>query len=113
MCGKSITQDQALLEMLKNKFSVSRLKDTNRLINTVREQKFSLIIFEFSNQWEQDLYLVQKMKMILPEIPIIVVDGKESSEVVVQAYQAGVVDYFKRPYHNTLLTERVEALLSI
>ena len=110
LCGKSITQDHALLEMLKNKFSVSRIKDTNKLINAVREQKFSLIVFEFSDQWEQDLYLVQKLKMTLPEIPIIVVGEDESSDVVVKAYQAGAIDYFKKPYEISLLAERVEAL---
>ena len=97
--------------MLTTKAGIYFLHDISQLETTVRERNISLVVVELSRYWKKDLSAVHSLKTSFPQVLVVIVNGEESEEAVIQSFRIGAKDFFKKPYKKKLLAERVEALL--
>ena len=111
ICGDTASNDNTLLRELKSIGNISVENYRNGLNKIIVERHVDLAIIEYSDEWEENLFLVKQLKSIDPNLKIIIINGLNSNDVVIRSYQLGVTDYFKNPYDPKLVCERVRALL--
>ncbi|MGK7888077.1 MAG: EAL domain-containing protein [Leptolyngbyaceae cyanobacterium] len=69
---------------------ITRFKDALTALET---RDFDLVLLDLSLPDGEGIGLVQRLKAVIPEIPIIVLTGHQSQEMAIAALQEGVQDY--------------------
>ncbi|MBN2365395.1 MAG: DNA-binding response regulator [Calditrichaeota bacterium] len=109
--GKDLIDDDSFLQLVKKNADVLLLEDIDYLKQHLDEIHSKLLIFEFSESFEEDLLNLKLLKAAAPFLEILVIDDGLSRDEVIRAFRSGIKDYFKKPYNTRLLVERIEALL--
>jgi len=109
--GQSIISDKQLIKEL-GKFSEVLLHSEIQPIEMFeRIGEASLILFETTKVIRSDIATMRSIMKIFPNIPIILIDGNRDREVLIQAFEFGIKDAFKKPYKIELMVERVRGIL--
>ncbi len=112
LIGKNIIHDKLLSHSLQKLAHIYSLDSINQLQAYIQNEAVNLVIFEFTDQWKNELELLKQVKELKLQIPIIMINGADSMEATILSFQCCVKDVFKTPYKIELLSERVEALLT-
>lgn len=110
--GKSIIKDKSLSRSLKEIGQVKVWDYYKQPDNNFQNVLVDLVVFEFSNQWEEELQLLKYLQSVKPDIPIIVISQADSMETTIKSLKCGVDDVFKSPYRIDLLQDRIKAILA-
>lgn len=86
-------------------------------IATVRKAVPRLILmdmnFGLSTTGEEGLFLLRQIKVLHPEVPVILMTAWGSIPLAVEGMQAGAFDFITKPWNNLLLMQRIETALEL
>ena len=94
-----------LSEMLKGEFEILEAENGSACLET----KISLILLDIVMPGMDGFGVLEYMNRnnLIGDIPVIMISGEDSGEVIKQAYEWGVSDYIKRPFDMEVVHRRV------
>lgn len=115
LAGTLLSQDWALIQSLKVHHIVTLIEsfDAARIVPDHLLQSVALIAIDCTGRTRELRPILRSIKSLrnrLPEVIIVLIDGQLDQTQVIQAYRAGIRDYFRSPYDVKLLAERIGAL---
>lgn len=98
-------------------YDVESCPDPECALQKVRSNEYQLILmdmnFGISTSGEDGIALLRKVKIFLPDTPIILITAWGSIELAVEGIKAGAFDFITKPWNNHLLLQRIETALSV
>lgn len=109
-------------EFLKNKILAKILQEMRLDVATIPntstnnlKQEFGdidLMVVEIEDgNGKKDFDWIQQVKQRTPSTKVIIVNSGKSIETIIDAFQNGANDFFRKPVDEKLLSERILALL--
>ena len=100
-----------LSEMLKGEFEILEAENGSVCLDMLSryEMKISLILLDIVMPGMDGFGVLEYMNRnnLIGDIPVIMISGEDSGEVIKQAYEWGVSDYIKRPFDMEVVHRRV------
>lgn len=100
-----------LSEMLKGEFEILEAENGSVCLDMLSryEMKISLILLDIVMPGMDGFGVLEYMNRnnLIKDIPVIMISGEDSGEVIKQAYEWGVSDYIKRPFDMEVVHRRV------
>ena len=100
-----------LSEMLKGEFEILEAENGSACLDMLNryETKISLILLDIVMPGMNGFGVLEYMNRnnLIGDIPVIMISGEDSGEVIKQAYEWGVSDYIKRPFDMEVVHRRV------
>jgi len=99
----------------KHSYKVAIAKNGKTAIHKAKSQTFDLILLDFVMPDMNGLEVCQEIKSIViqKETPIIFLTANQDEKILKQAFEAGAVDYIRKPFSNTELISRVKNHLNL
>lgn len=69
--------------------------------------------FSLSTSGEEGLELLRKIKVLYPELPVILMTAWGSISLAVEGMKAGAIDFITKPWDNILLLEKIGTVLEL
>ncbi|MDE7126227.1 MAG: response regulator, partial [Muribaculaceae bacterium] len=87
-------------------------------VEFVRRQRPSLIIMDMNysgaaTSGEEGLELLRKLKILVPDVPVILISAWGSIPLAVEGMRLGAIDFITKPWNNRMLLQRIATALSI
>ena len=98
-------------ELEKNGYSVALAHDGEEASNLFEEKHFDLIITDIMMPRKNGIELIEFVRSINKNIPILIVTAKSSQKDKYQGFSAGTDDYMVKPLDIDEMLMRVHALL--
>jgi len=104
---------QTLLKPLD--LEVSTARDGLAAQTAMRERSFDLLMFDIMMPGLDGLELTRwaRTQPVYKDIPILVLTSLTSKETLLQAFEAGAVDFLTKPFYGPELIHRVQAQLKL
>ena len=100
-----------LSEMLKGEFEILEAENGSVCLDMLSryEMKISLILLDIVMSGMDGFGVLEYMNRnnLIKDIPVIMISGEDSGEVIKRAYEMGVSDYIKRPFDMEVVHRRV------
>ena len=100
-----------LSEMLKGEFEILEAENGSVCLDMLSryEMKISLILLDIVMPGMDGFGVLEYMNRnnLIKDIPVIMISGEDSGEVIKRAYEMGVCDYIKRPFDMEVVHRRV------
>lgn len=100
-----------LSEMLKGEFEILEAENGSACLDMLSryEMKISLILLDIFMPGMDGFGVLEYMNRnnLIKDIPVIMISGEDSGEVIKRAYEMGVSDYIKRPFDMEVVHRRV------
>ena len=100
-----------LSEMLKGEFEILEAENGSACLDMLSryEMKISLILLDIVMPGMDGFGVLEYMNRnnLIKDIPVIMISGEDSGEVIKRAYEMGVSDYIKRPFNMEVVHRRV------
>lgn len=100
-----------LSEMLKGEFEILEADNGSVCLDMLSryEMKISLILLDIVMPGMDGFGVLEYMNRnnLIKDIPVIMISGEDSGEVIKRAYEMGVSDYIKRPFDMEVVHRRV------
>ena len=100
-----------LSEMLKGEFEILEAENGSACLDMLSryEMKISLILLDIVMPGMGGFGVLEYMNRnnLIKDIPVIMISGEDSGEVIKRAYEMGVSDYIKRPFDMEVVHRRV------
>jgi two-component system NtrC family response regulator len=98
-------------------YEVSCVSKPEDILKNIRESDFDLILldmnFSLSINGEEGIELLQKIKILKPQIPIILMTAWGSVELAVRGIKSGASDFVTKPWNNIQLLNIIETSISL
>lgn len=99
-----------LSEMLKGEFEILEAENGSVCLDMLSryEMKISLILLDIVMPGMDGFGVLEYMNRnnLIKDIPVIMISGEDSGEVIKRAYEMGVSDYIKRPFDMEVVHRR-------
>ena len=99
-----------LSEMLKGEFEILEAENGSACLDMLSryEMKISLILLDIVMLGMDGFGVLEYMNRnnLIKDIPVIMISGEDSGEVIKRAYEMGVSDYIKRPFDMEVVHRR-------
>ena len=82
-------------------------------IESVRQTTPDLVILDCGFDAARGIKILQEIKQLRSDLPVIFLTAKSSEEIILKAFKAGVRGYFKRPVNMNDLGETVGEILRL
>ena len=69
--------------------------------------------FSDTTSGEEGLELLQRLKVLRPEVPVILITGWGSIPLAVEGMRLGAFDFITKPWQNRMFLNRVETALQL
>ena len=100
-----------LSEMLKGEFEILEAENGSVCLDMLSryEMKISLILLDIVMPGMDGFGVLEYINRnnLIKDIPVIMISGEDSGEVIKRAYEMGVSDYIKRPFDMEVVHRRV------
>ena len=98
-----------LLATLLNTIGIesTRVASAEEALALVETQKFACLITDKNLPGMDGIDLVRAMRVAQPHCACIVITGFASHDSAIEALQLGASDYIEKPFHNSIVIERV------
>lgn len=80
---------------------------------SVPELVLSDMNFSLATSGEEGLELLRKIKVLYPELPVILMTAWGSISLAVEGMKAGAIDFITKPWDNILLLEKIGTVLEL
>ncbi|MBD5279480.1 MAG: sigma-54-dependent Fis family transcriptional regulator [Bacteroides sp.] len=98
-------------------YEVDNASDPEEALSKVRHTDYDLILmdmnYSLSTTGEEGIELLRKVKIFLPDTPVILITAWGSIELAVEGMRHGAFDFITKPWNNRLLLQRVATALSL
>ncbi|MDY6121697.1 MAG: sigma-54 dependent transcriptional regulator [Porphyromonas sp.] len=96
---------------------VEILSSSEKALQYIRRQTPDLMLmdmnFSLSTTGREGIELLQKMQILLPEVPVILMTAWGSISLAVEGMRAGAFDFVTKPWNNRSLLKSIETALEI
>ena len=96
-------------------FEVEAVARPKEAIAIVRREAPQLVLldmnFSLSTSGDEGLTLLKQMKLLRPDVPVILITAWGSIQLAVEGMRAGAFDFITKPWNNVALVERIETAL--
>ena len=82
-------------------------------IETIDRREAGLVILDFSLPDIDGLQVLEKIRALEPDIPVIFMTGYGSETISIRAFKLGISDYFIKPFHPRTLVDKAAELIGI
>ncbi len=111
-----VDDDRSLVEVLKVRVESAGYEVTTALkeetaIAATKEQVFDLAIIDLQLEGTSGITLMQKIHLVIPELPVIILTAHGSIESAVEAMKQGAYSYVTKPFNARDLLLQVEKAL--
>ena len=100
-----------LSEMLGSEFEILEAENGEVCLNMLKHYgtKISLILLDIVMPVMDGFGVLEYMNKnsLLDNIPVIMISGEDSGEIIKRAYECGVSDYIKRPFDTEVIHRRI------
>ncbi|HJV35617.1 sigma-54 dependent transcriptional regulator [Geomonas sp.] len=93
-------------------FDVETAKNGHAAIELLQQKEFSLIITDLKMPGMSGFEVLNAVKILQPETPVIMITGFATVETAVEAMKNGTVDYIVKPFTPDQILEKVHKALS-
>lgn len=98
-------------------YEVAYASDPAGVMETVRHGGVDLAIIDMNysrtTSGVEGLSLLRRLRLHLPDLPVILITGWGSIELAVEGMRAGAYDFITKPWNNRVLLQRVATALSL
>lgn len=105
-----------IIRALRREFSdlqVVQVNDADSLNHALTTEAFDIAITDYRLRWTNGLTVLQEIRSLYPDCPVIMLTASGTEEVAVAALKAGLNDYLlKSPKHYTQLPNAVRSVLN-
>src|SRR3954454_8224825 len=108
----------SLLLLLENEgYKVATAGSEDEALNILHQHEISLIIlnlnFSIETSGKEGMALLQRIKQINAEIPVILITGWGTIQLAVQGMKLGANDFVTKPWSNDYLLQLTRTLLNL
>src|SRR4051794_18894980 len=108
----------SLLLLFENEgYKVATAGSEDEALNALNQYEISLIIldlnFSIETSGEEGMALLQKIRQINAEVPVILITGWGSIQLAVQGMKLGANDFITKPWSNDYLLQSTRTLLNL
>ena len=100
-----------LSEMLKGEFEILEAENGEKCLDMLNryETKISLILLDIVMPGMDGFGVLDYMNRnnLIEDIPVIMISGEDSGEIIKRAYERGITDYIRRPFDTEVVHRRV------
>ena len=86
-------------------------------LQKVREEDFRLVLmdmnFTLTTTGEEGIHLLKQVKILRPDLPVILMTAWGSISLAVQGMQAGAFDFITKPWNNLVLLKAIRNALEL
>lgn len=102
----------SLLDKAFSACEITEVTDKQTLDYLIQECHFDCAIIDYHSGWIDGLTVLRKIKSIHPDLPVIMLTGSDSEELLIKAMHVGLDDYvLKSPPHDKRLVPAVQRAL--
>jgi DNA-binding NtrC family response regulator len=77
-------------------------------IETIQERDFNVVITDLKMPGMDGIEVLKAIKILQPEVPVIIITGYASVDTAVDAMKNGAFDYIAKPFSSDLIIEKVK-----
>ena len=100
-----------LVRMLKgDSFEIHEAENGSKALDVFSKCKFDLAIIDIIMPEMDGIELLVKLKKADPEIPVIMVTGKDEIDSYIHAKDLGAFEYIVKPVNQSLLEEMISSI---
>jgi len=96
---------QAVFEL--EGFEVMLVPSADEAIKAMKNDNFALLLIDVKMPKHDGMYLMEKIKEQWPNIPIIVMSGYCTTEIIKEAFKMGAANFIAKPFEPDELVETV------
>jgi serine phosphatase RsbU (regulator of sigma subunit) len=101
-------RDALRLALRPDGYAIEQVLSPAAVLEAVRERRFDLALLDLNyardtTSGREGLDLIDRVREIDPDLPIVVMTGWASIELAVEAMQRGVGDFVQKPWENSAL----------
>lgn len=109
---------QTLSMLLKRKgYETVTAENPEQAIGIIRATPPELIImdmnYSLSTSGEEGVELLRRAKILVPDVPVILITAWGSIEIAVEGMRHGAFDFITKPWNNHLLLQRIETAINL
>ena len=110
--------DKAIVELTglllkKRGFEVFSAHNGEQCLHLVAEHRPALVLLDYMMPVMNGLDALKHIRSHYPDTYVVMFTGKGNEEVAVELMKAGAADYLRKPFANSSLPERIDAVLSV
>jgi DNA-binding NtrC family response regulator len=91
-----------------DRFQVETCKSGHDAIELLQQKDFGLIITDLKMPGMNGIEVLKAVKILQPDVPVIMITGYATVETAVDAMKHGAVDYISKPFTPEQIMEKVE-----
>ena len=99
------------------KYEVEVASSPAEAIQVVRAREPHLVLmdmnYSLSTDGEEGIMLLRQVKVLCPQVPVILMTAWGSIDLAVKGMQAGAFDFVTKPWNNMALMQRIETALEL
>lgn len=108
--------EQVLLKAIefrlqKDGYEVKTVKNGQEAMDELANNNYSMVISDLMMPGIGGMELLQHIKSNYPELPVLLLTGLKSEDIVIQAFDIGAEDFMTKPFNPKELSIRVKRLL--
>ncbi len=103
---------ESLSVILKSKYDLCFAEDGQTCLRSFRSQMFDLVVLDMRLPDVSGLDLLEEMKAIAPDVPIMMLTAVQETRAAVEAMKLGAIDYFLKPFNVDELTLLVDRAIT-
>ena len=103
---------EGLRRILENEaFEVETFGAGRPAIERMQDEDFSLVITDLKMPGMSGLEVLKSIKILQPEVPVIIITGYSTVDTAVETMKSGAVDYLAKPFTPEQIIEKVNKAL--
>lgn len=111
-----VDDDRNLLEVIKVRiesagYNVSAMSNEQEALEAARNQTFDLAVVDLQLERFSGIELMKELRLLLPEMPVIILTAFGTIESAVQAMRQGAYGYLTKPFNARDLFSHIEKAL--
>ncbi|MDD4645119.1 MAG: sigma-54 dependent transcriptional regulator [Bacteroidales bacterium] len=118
VCDDDLAVRSSLKFLLsKSGYGVDCASSPDEILSKVRLSKFSLVLLDMNYSMtisgDEGLELLQKIRVLQPGLPVILITAWGSVELAVQGMKLGASDFIIKPWNNQQLLKTIETSIAL
>lgn len=105
------------LLLSQKKYKIDTASNPDEILYQVRTHTYSLILldmnFSMKTSGEEGLEILQKIKILSPDAPVILITGWGTISLAVEGIKLGAFDFITKPWNNNMLLKSIENALQL
>lgn len=102
---------KALKKTLQEHFEVAAFTNPSACLKDIEKDGCDLLIADFKMPQMSGIELLDKVKQISPEMPVLIISGFGDIPMAVRAIKKGAFDFIQKPFSQELLLSEVKRIL--